>query len=97
MDEGVVSCADSLYHCGSMAHESQRLSHSPKGQTQHIKALTGDQEMNRRLRELGFYEGAEVLVRSRMPFGGPLVVEIDDFSVALRRSEADSIQVGGNK
>ena len=71
----------------------KRLSQSPKGQTQHIKALTGDQELNRRLREMGFYEGASVLVRSRMPFGGPLVIEIDDFSVALRSTEAESIEV----
>lgn len=68
-----------------------RLSDSPKGYKGVVSGFKGDAEMNRRLREMGFFEGAQVTVKSRMPFGGPLVVEIDQFSLALRKIEAEAI------
>jgi ferrous iron transport protein A len=67
------------------------LSQSPQGKPARVTALSGDEDMNRRLRELGFYEGAMVTVKSRMPFGGPLVVLVDQFALALRRVEADVV------
>lgn len=68
-----------------------KLSESPKGHKAIVRGFAGDSEMNRRLREMGFFEGAEIIVKSRMPFGGPLVVEVDHFSLAIRKLEADAI------
>lgn len=42
---------------------------------------------------MGFFEGSEVLVKSRMPFGGPIVVEVGATTLALRKVEADFILV----
>lgn len=72
---------------------SFKLSDSPQGKAAIVRSLSGDGEMNRRLREMGFFEGAHVIVKSRLPFGGPLVVQVDEFSLALRKSEADLIVI----
>lgn len=51
-------------------------------------------EMERRLLEMGFVEGAQIEVLHEGPFGGdPLVVRLDDMRVALRRAEADLVQI----
>jgi ferrous iron transport protein A len=54
-----------------------------------------DAEMERRLLEMGFVEGAQIEVLHEGPFGGdPMVVRLDDMRVALRRSEAALVQIG---
>ena len=54
-----------------------------------------DAEMERRLLEMGFVEGARVQVLHEGPFGGdPMVVRLDDMRVALRRGEAALVQIG---
>lgn len=54
-----------------------------------------DPEMERRLLEMGFVEGAQIEVLHEGPFGGdPMVVRLDDMRVALRRAEADLVQIG---
>jgi|FLYM01.1.fsa_nt_gi ferrous iron transport protein A len=68
-----------------------KLSKSRAGQAGVLNSFSGDDEMKRRFREMGFFEGAEITVKSRMPFGGPLVIEIDDFTIAIRQSEAEFI------
>ena len=51
-------------------------------------------ELERRLLEIGFVEGAAVEILHEGPFGGdPIVVKLDDMRVALRRREADDVLV----
>ena len=51
-------------------------------------------EMERRLLEMGFVEGARVEILHEGPFGrDPLAVRVDDLTVALRRRDADVILV----
>ena len=51
-------------------------------------------ELERRLLEMGFVEGADVRILHEGLFGGdPIAVRIGDFTVALRRREADSVMV----
>ena len=69
------------------------LSQAPIGAPSQIHGFLGDADLNQRLREIGFYEGAHVVVKSRMPFRGPLVIELDQCSLALRFLEASSIEV----
>lgn len=49
--------------------------------------------LTRRLREMGFRTGAEVRVLGRAPFKGPLVVQLDDGVMALRRNEAECLMI----
>jgi ferrous iron transport protein A len=56
-------------------------------------ALVAD-ELERRLLELGFVEGAAVDILHEGAFGGdPIAVRLDDMRVAIRRREAAAIQV----
>ena len=50
--------------------------------------------ITRRLLEMGFLEGTEVQIAHEAPFGGdPVAVRVRGTLVALRRSEADLIEV----
>ncbi len=52
------------------------------------------EELERRLLEMGFVEGATVQIRHQGLFGrDPIAVRIDGATVALRRAEAHAIQV----
>lgn len=51
-------------------------------------------ELERRLLEIGFVEGARVEILHEGLFGrDPIVVRVDDARVALRRREADAVLV----
>ena len=51
-------------------------------------------ELERRLLEIGFVEGAEVEILHEGAFGrDPIVVRVDDTRVALRRREANAVLV----
>ena len=51
-------------------------------------------ELERRLLEMGFVEGAKVEILHEGLIGGdPIAVKLDDARIALRRREADSVLV----
>jgi len=51
-------------------------------------------ELERRLLEIGFVEGALVEILHEGPLGGdPIAVKLDDARVALRRREAQAVLV----
>jgi ferrous iron transport protein A len=51
-------------------------------------------ELERRLIEMGFIEGARVeILHEGFPKRDPIAVRVNDHTVALRRSEADAILV----
>ena len=51
-------------------------------------------ELERRLLEMGFVEGAVVEIRNQGLFGrDPIAIRVDNATVALRRAEANAIQV----
>jgi ferrous iron transport protein A len=53
---------------------------------------TDPEELELRLLEFGFVEGAQVEVLHEGPIGGdPIAVRVDDMRVALRRSEAMNV------
>lgn len=55
-------------------------------------------ELERRLLEMGFVEGAHVEVLHEGPIGrDPIAVKLDDMRVALRRRDADALIVATGK
>jgi ferrous iron transport protein A len=51
-------------------------------------------ELERRLLEIGFVEGARIEILHEGPLGGdPIAVKIDDARVALRRREAGAVLI----
>ena len=84
------------------AKESVPLGLARQGFCGHIHAIhVGDgahglsaMELERRLLELGFVEGAAVEVLHEAPLGGdPIAVRVNDNTIALRRREAMAILV----
>jgi len=52
------------------------------------------EELERRLLEIGFVEGARVEILEEGLIGGdPLAIKLDDMRVALRRREADAVLI----
>ena len=66
---------------------------SVTGQTGAAEAIEAE-ELERRLLEMGFVEGARVEVLHEGLFGrDPIAVRLDDTRVALRRREANAVTV----
>lgn len=58
-----------------------------------ISNLVGEDLLVSRLQELGFIRGEQVKIRGRAPFGEPLLVEVRGTTIALRKREAQCIQI----
>lgn len=58
-----------------------------------IKGFLGSSETIERLHELGLYSGIEFKVFSLAPFKGPVVIQTQEYLIALRYEEAQCIQV----
>ena len=69
------------------------VAHLPHHTRAQITAVGGDRGYRRRLLELGFLPGVEVIVRGAAPLGDPLDVEVRGCRFSLRRAEADVIGV----
>jgi ferrous iron transport protein A len=55
--------------------------------------LPGDEDMARRLMELGFLPGNEIVLSRKAPGGGPRVYRVDGSEVALRQETAARLYV----
>jgi len=75
------------------AHPDEPLHKKPIGYHGVVKDLSGSIEIVERLRELGFVRGSKVILHQRSPFGEPLIVQVGDTIVALRRVEAQCIEI----
>lgn len=62
-------------------------------ETLEIAAMDGDAAITLRLRELGFRPGVKVQLLGQAPFGGPYLVQIHTTVLALRRNEAECLQL----
>lgn len=58
-----------------------------------ITALSGDDILVERLHELGLHQGSVVSVIGRAPFGGPIIIKKSNSFLALRKEEAQCIQI----
>lgn len=75
-----------------MGH-SLPLSKQKSGREYLIEDITGDPFRVARLHELGFIRGGIILFKSKIIFGEPFIVEVCGSQIALRKSEADCLQV----
>ncbi len=58
-------------------------------------AVEGEDEIAKRLQELGFCPGTEVRFERQAPFGGPIILSLRGYQLALRPSEAKRVRVQG--
>lgn len=75
------------------SRESISLADLPRVGLARVLTVDGDDAASQRLRELGFTPGTEVDFVRRAPFGGPLVVQLRGYQLALRPAEARRVRI----
>ncbi len=58
-----------------------------------IASVKARGEMGRRIRDIGLVPGASIVVQGRAPLKDPVALRVGDFTLTLRNSEADYIEV----
>ena len=71
------------------------LTNVPIGTAATVVAVNGAGRISRRLMEMGVVPGVSLEVLKTAPFGDPIEVRVRGYSLAMRRSEADVIEVAG--
>lgn len=69
------------------------LTNLPVGRDGRVVAVNGTDRVSLRLMEMGVLPGVDVQMVKTAPFGDPIQVRVRGYSLAMRRSEADSIEV----
>jgi len=67
-----------------------------KHQAGTIAAITAEGELGRRIRDMGLVPGAHVKIQGRAPLNDPVALRVMGFTLTLRNSEADFIEVEVN-
>jgi ferrous iron transport protein A len=71
------------------------LTNVPIGSAATVVAVNGTNRISRRLMEMGVVPGVSLEVLKTAPFGDPIEVRVRGYNLAMRRSEADVIEVAG--
>jgi len=69
------------------------LSNIPIGARARVTSVTGEGLIARRLMEMGVVPGVSVRLVKSAPFGDPIEVRLLGYSLAIRRNEAEAIEV----
>ena len=69
------------------------LTDLPVGRDAHVVTVNGTSRVSRRLMEMGVIPGVDVRIVKMAPFGDPIEVRVRGYSLAMRRSEADGVEV----
>ncbi|MGD9563353.1 MAG: ferrous iron transport protein A [Pyrinomonadaceae bacterium] len=70
-----------------------KLSSLAPGSLARVASVTGTGRISRRLKEMGVVPGVSLRIIKTAPFGDPFEVRLLGYSLAIRRSEADLIEV----
>jgi ferrous iron transport protein A len=58
-----------------------------------VKNIIGETAVTRRLMEMGVVPGVSIRVVKTAPFGCPLEIRLRGYNLAIRRSEAQAIEI----
>ena len=70
-----------------------KLTNLPIGESAKVLSITGNSPITKRLMEMGVVPGVAVRLVKSAPFGDPLEVRVRGYNLAMRRSEAQTIEV----
>ena len=73
--------------------ENMTLTDLPVGKDARVIAVNGRSRVTQRLLEMGVIPGVSVSVIKTAPFGDPIEIRVRGYSLAMRKSEADAIEV----
>lgn len=63
------------------------------GQSARVRKVGGERPIRRRLMDMGITTGVEITVVKVSPFGDPVEYRLRGYSLSLRKSEAQLIEV----
>lgn len=69
------------------------LKNLPVGTNAKVVSVAGNNAITKRLMEMGVVPGVSVRVIKSAPFGDPIEIRLRGYSLAMRKSEADTIEV----
>jgi len=69
------------------------LTNVPIGSAAKVVAINDTSRISRRLMEMGVIPGVSLEVLKTAPFGDPIEVRVRGYNLAMRRSEADAIEI----
>ncbi len=69
------------------------LTNLPIGARAKVVAVNGNNAITKRLMEMGVVPGVSVRVIKSAPFGDPLEIRLRGYHLAMRRNEAEAIEV----
>jgi len=69
------------------------LAELEKGESRTVLSVHGENLITRRLMEMGVIPGVAVRMVKSAQFGDPLEINVRGYSLALRRSEAESVEL----
>lgn len=69
------------------------LTELPIGTTAKVVSVAGESRITRRLMEMGVVPGVAVEMIKPAPFGDPLEIRLLGYNLAVRRNEADAIEL----
>lgn len=73
--------------------ESLTLTDLPMGTEARVVGIKGNGRAAKRLMEMGVIPGVEIKVVKAAPFGDPIEIRVRGYSLAMRRNEADAVEV----
>jgi len=77
----------------SKTGDNMTLTNLSIGREARVTAVNGTGPVTRRLMEMGVIPGVAVQVVKTAPFGDPMEIRVRGYSLAMRKSEADAIDV----
>ena len=69
------------------------LAELARGESRTVLSVHGESVVTRRLMEMGVIPGVAVRMVKSAPFGDPLEINVRGYSLALRRNEAESVEL----
>lgn len=70
-----------------------KLANLSIGSEAKVTKINGNNPVTRRLMEMGVIPGVSVKVIKSAPFGDPIEIRVRGYSLAMRKSEAEVIEV----
>ncbi|MDQ6788292.1 MAG: ferrous iron transport protein A [Acidobacteriota bacterium] len=70
-----------------------KLTNLPAGRSARVISVNGNTPVTKRLMEMGIVPGVSVRLIKSAPFGDPLEIRVRGYNLAMRRSEAQTIEV----
>ena len=73
--------------------KNSTLSNLPVGSEARVVSVNATNGIARRIMEMGVVPGVTISVIKAAPFGDPIEVRVRGYSLAMRKTEADAIEV----